>query len=124
DLGGRRAYVYWTIAASGPRAAAFALGSWIPDADLRLRRFHALVDAGVRGYREWHLETLPFSRPLNDLGLLLMRVRVDAAGAPLPPASRSLWSAVFDVADQETGQVDAAWLTEATALDDMYSRGD
>jgi hypothetical protein len=124
DLGGRRAYVYWTIAASSPPAAAFALGSWLPDADLRVRRLQTLVDTSVRGYHEWHLDALPFSRPLNDLGMLLMRVRVDASGAPLPPASRSLWSSVFDIAEQDTGPVDAAWLTEATALEDMYSRGD
>jgi hypothetical protein len=124
DAGGRRAYAYWTIAASSSRAAAFALGSWIADGDLRLRRFQALVDASVRGYHEWHLEALPFSRPLNDLGMLLMRVHVDESGVPLPPASRSLWSTVFDVAEQEPGPVDAAWLTGITALDDMYSRGD
>jgi hypothetical protein len=53
-----------------------------------------------------------------------MRVGVDPSGAPLPPAARSLWSTVFDIADQETGSIDAAWLTEATALDDMYSRGE
>src|SRR4051812_1200182 len=124
DLGGRRAYVYWTIAASSPTAASFALGSWMPDADLRAHRFQALIDAAVRGYREWHLEALPFSRPLNDLGMLLLRVRTDGSGAPLPPASRALWSAVFDVADQDSGPVDAAWLTEATAGEDMYSRGE
>jgi len=124
EFGGRRAYVYWTIAASSPPAAAFALGSWITDADLRQRRFHALVEAGVRGYREWHVDALPFSRPLNDLGMLLMRVRVEPSGAPLPPASRSLWAAVFEVADQDGGSVDAAWLAELTANEDMYSRGD
>jgi hypothetical protein len=124
DFGGRRAYVYWTIAASSPRAAAFALGSWIADADLRRHRFQALVDVSVRGYHEWHLEALPFSKPLNDLGILLMRVAVDPSGAPLPPAARSLWAAVFDITDQENGPFDAAWLTEATALDDMYSRGE
>jgi hypothetical protein len=124
EFGGRRAYVYWTIAASNPRAAAFALGSWMADADLRLRRFQALVDTSVRGYREWHLDALPFSRPLNDLGMLLMRIRVEESGAPLPPASRSLWAAVLDVVDSDSGKVDAAWLAEATANEDMYSRGD
>ena len=115
DLGGRRAYLYWTIAASSPPAAAFALGLWMPDTDLRAHRFQALIDAAIHGYREWHLEALPFSRPLNDFGMLLMRVRTDGSGAPLPPASRALWSAVFDVADQDSGPIDAAWLTEATA---------
>jgi hypothetical protein len=38
EVGGRRAYTYWTIAASNPHATAFALGAWIGEADVRLRR--------------------------------------------------------------------------------------
>ena len=64
---GRVAYIYDTIAQLDAPKAAFALGAWMTDPVARLARFQALVDVCSRSYREWRLETLPFSKPLHDL---------------------------------------------------------
>lgn len=139
--GGRVAYVYDTINDLDPAAAAFALGASIPDAALRLDRFRALIAAAVRQYREWKPEALPYSRPLSDLGLLLMRLRFDEAGQLLPPMDRAFWAEVWGDApsrasaegsaptgagDEGGGDrsVDAAWLVEATSTGNMFERGD
>ena len=78
---GRVAYVYDTIAQLDAPKAAFALGPWMTDPAARLARFQALVDVCAGSYREWRLETLPFSKPLHDLAMLLMRMRVERDGS-------------------------------------------
>jgi hypothetical protein len=129
----RIAYLYDTIAQLDAPAAAFALGSWMPDPAARILRFGALVDICDRSYREWRLETLPFSRPLHDLAMLFIRIRTDASGAPVEPASRAFWSAVFAGDDlradsvafvNDAAPIDAAWLADVTTGNDMFWRGD
>lgn len=134
---GRVAYLYDTIAQLDAPNAAFALGLWMDDQGVRLARFAALVDVSIRSYGEWRLDVLPFSKPLHDLAMLLMRIRVGPTGAPVPPAERSFWADVFASDDLEAGSVssgagsarldeplDAAWLADATAGSDLYWRGD
>ena len=133
---GRVAYLYDAIDAAPPASAAFALGLWLPDDNQRVQRFRALAAACVSGYREWRPGDHPFSRPLGDISLLLLRIRTDAAGVPAAPASRAFWAAAFDVDPGVSGSneaplpggvdgpVDAAWLVSATADLDMYSRND
>ena len=132
----RVAYLYDAIAQLEEQNAAFVLGNWMTDPATRVVRFTALVEICSRGYREWRLETLPFSRPLHDLAMLFMRLR-PAQGGTLPaPSSRAFWSAAFGsdelnvdavnlfpdpAADQ---QIDAAWLAETTSGSDMFWRGD
>jgi hypothetical protein len=133
---GRFAYLYDVIDAAPPSAAAFALGVWLPDDNQRVQRFRALAAACVSGYHEWRPSDHPFSRPLGDLAVLLLRVRTDNAGTPLAPATRTFWATAFDVdpgisasADAPLpggadGPIDAAWLVSATADIDMYSRSE
>ncbi len=129
----RSAYVLDVLDAAGPAARAFALGLWIGDVPLRTRRFVALHQAVRSSYREWHVSELPFTRPLNDLAILLFRIRTAPTGEPQTPALRRFWAGVLhasetasapgDVLPDTHTLVDAAWLIEAIA-GDMYSRGD
>lgn len=132
---GHLAYIYDTIAELDAARQSFVLGSWMADPGARLLRFTMLLEASSRSYREWRLDTLPFSRPLYDISLLLARLRVEPSGRPSPPGSRAFWSGVFASeelrADAGTfthdplgdTPVDAAWLAETTS-GDMFWRGD
>ncbi len=103
------------------------------DPAVRLTRFVALAEVCAGSYREWHVDMMPFSKPLHDLATLLMRMRVEPSGAPVAPADRSFWSEVFGNDDlqessvtlqQDEGPIDAAWLANATAGSEMFWRGD
>ena len=136
EFEGRLAYLYDTIDAAPPASAAFALGRWIPDEGQRVQRFRTLAAACVNGYHEWRPGDHPFSRPLGDLALILLRIRTDESGAPRAPASREFWATAFDVDARLSGSteaplpggtdgpVDAAWLVHATADLDMYARSE
>lgn len=129
----RPAYLYDVLNTAAPESRAFALGSWIEDEGLRVRRFQALVAAVRTAYREWHANDLPFARPLNDLALLLFRMRTNARGEPLPPAERQFWARAFEVSAAPASPlevvpathplIDAAWLVQSLT-GDMYARGD
>ena len=131
---GRLAYLYNAIGQSSASSAAFALGLWIPDATQRIQRFQALAEACQTSYHEWRAEQHPFARPLGDLALLLLRIRVEPSGAPSSPSSRAFWARAFDVDENLTGSgdaplvggaqgpIDAAWVVGATGHVDMYSR--
>ncbi len=133
---GHLAYLYDTIAQLDRAHAAFALGLWITDPAARALRFNALLDVSTRSYREWRLETLPFSRPLHDLSILLMRLHVEPDGLMSAPGTRAFWAAVFGGEDLRVDAgafahdahgptpVDAAWLAETTSGSDMFWRGD
>jgi hypothetical protein len=137
---GRVAYLFDTVAALDPASAAFALGLWLTDPAVRLERFKALASVTIREYREWKLEALPFARPIHDLTLLLLRLRVDTRGVPTPPADRAFWVEAFGNTPLGTSRpamgpgsgsehaperlVDAAWLAETTSAGTMYERGD
>jgi hypothetical protein len=126
------AYLYDVLATAAPDARAFALGLWIRDPALRLQRFQALVLSVRTAFREWHIDELPLARPLNDLAVVLLRLRVGADGEPQPPAERQFWSLALGVSPNELPgaaaanghtRIDAGWLIQAIA-GDMYVRGD
>lgn len=127
----RPGYLWDVLAAASPESRAFALGLWIEDEPLRNRRFQALLLAARSAYHEWHVNELPFGRPLNDLAILLLRLRADARGTPAPPAERRFWAEAFDTSAEGPAdslpsshtKVDAAWLVQAIT-GDMYARGD
>lgn len=130
DPGARLAYLFETLAAASPEARAFALGSWMADDTLRRARFLALAAQVQANYGEWDVNELPFTRPLGDLALLLLRLRVTRDGTPAPPASRAFWanalgySKVPSATDGPQPEViDAAWLLQAIA-GSIYARGD
>jgi len=122
---GRVAYLYDAIAQLDGAHAAFGLGLWLDNDAVRLERFQLLVRSADDAVHEWHMRTLPFSRPAYDLASLLARVRVRDDGSPAPPASRAMWHRAFDAGARsepadgrdagETALVDAAWLAEATS---------
>lgn len=129
----RPAYLYDVLDTAAPASRAFALGLWIEDEGLRSRRFQALVAAVRTAFREWHANELPFARPLNDLAVLLLRIRTTAKGAPLPPAQRQFWATALDASPTPASPleaipashtlIDAAWLVQSVT-GDMYARGD
>lgn len=132
---GRHAYLYDTIASLDEPRARFALGLWMADERARALRFQALGALLLGAYPEWRHDTLPFSRPLNDLGLLLLRTRVLPDGTPASPSARALWAsalegdgrgdrAVATDAVAVPASIDAAWLAEAVTGGDMFWRGD
>jgi hypothetical protein len=132
---GRLAYLFDTIGKLDPPRRAFALGLWITNATLRLERFKTLASSGIGAYRDWHLRTLPFNRGSYDLAMTLMRLSVEADGAPRQPAARGFWSRVFagnDLPDDPARQLrgvdeepfDAAWLTETVGSGDIRQRAD
>src|SRR5205814_5893131 len=88
---GRVAYLYDVIARLDPPHRAFALGLANPNAAARADRFKTLAGS-VNAFREAHLKTLPLGRASYDLSMALMRVQVDANGAPRPPGARSFWT--------------------------------
>jgi hypothetical protein len=132
EFDGRLAYLYELIAEAEPPAAAFVLGAWIDRQPIRIQRFKALADACIHSYREWHIDELPFARPLNDLATLLLRIRTTATGLPEFPAARAFWADVFETKAAEGSTtsndrpelVDAAWLVGATGGGDMYARAE
>jgi len=131
---GRLAYLFDLIASVERERAAFALGLWIEDERLRVARFTALVNVVIGAYSEWRAREQPFARPINDLTMLLMRIRVDDRGVPAGPASRAFWSAVFASDDPFApapdfdraggGVVDAAWLADRTSYQTSFLRAE
>jgi hypothetical protein len=128
----RFAYLFDVLATASPEARAFALGLWIDDGSFRAQRFQALGLEVHSGFREWHVEDLPFSRPLNDLGILLLRIGANQNGEPTRPALRRFWADALGVSPALAAAstsppthvlIDAAWLVQATS-GDMYTRGD
>jgi hypothetical protein len=133
QAGGRIAHLYDTIAQLDEARARFAVGEWIADAGVRQARFTMLANVSIRAYGEWRLDMLPFSRPLHDLSMLLMRMRVAPSGAPAGPASQAFWTAALATDDvqaaggapargSDTALADAAWLAETTLLNDLFVR--
>lgn len=132
---GRLAYLYDTIGSLDSPRAAFALGLWIADSRVRLKRFTALGSAVSSTLGWWSVGDAPFKRPPDDLVSLFLRVQVAADGAPTAPASRTLWMRAFDdsggpgiaglaPANPESELIDAAWLVETLLLDSPLLRSE
>jgi hypothetical protein len=135
NVEGRLAYLYGVVTSADAPAAAFTLGLWMSDETTRVQRFVALADACVAGYREWRVEALPYSRPLSDLAVMLLRMRLHPSGRPAEPAGRGFWADILEAAATAPGTprlatgpepllIDAAWLVHAIGTGDMYSRGE
>jgi hypothetical protein len=132
---GRVAYLYDALAQFDASTRNFALGRWIKDTGLRLERFRALLDT-MHNFPGWTLPDRPFRRPADDAVLMLMRVPVDAGGAPQGPSWRGFWSRAFEsiaLPDdparqlknvQEDGSIDAAWLAQAMLAAELRARGE
>lgn len=125
--GGHLAYLYDAVHWLDEPHARFVTSSWMTDSSVRTARFSELASVIERGYDDWDMQALPFSRPLNDFVFAVLRVRVDESGRPLPPAERGFWSRALGVghtvADDESS-FDAAWLAQITTSGDLYWRGD
>lgn len=104
---GRVAGFYDAVAHLDTAHQAFAIGQAVdPD---RMARARNLFDAITLPEPQWRLADHPFRRPDVDAAVLLRTVRVTAAGALAPPATRDVWSRVFGTL-LEKGPLDAAWL--------------
>jgi hypothetical protein len=133
---GRLAYLYDTIAELDSPHAGFALGLQLKDAGDRLARFKALASINRTVLPQWQPAKFPFSRPPYDLANLLGRVRLEPDSSPSFPATRSLWTWIFDGLDvpadlprlplhpSDDGPVDAAWLAQAIVSEDLGVRSD
>jgi len=129
---GRAAYLYDTMARLDPARRAFAVGSWMADAELRADRFKSLLGGVNRD--AWTPRVRPFRRPPSDFAEIALRVRVEPDGAPGAPASRLLWARAFESTDlpddpsrelkhiEREGVIDAAWLVDAIAGGDAPLR--
>jgi hypothetical protein len=106
---GRVAGLYDAVAHLDAPHQAFAIGK-AGDAD-RIGRAQRLLNAVTKREPRWRLEEHPFMRSDVDAAVLLRSVHVTATGELTPPASRDVWSRVFDGA-HERGPIDAAWLAE------------
>jgi len=128
---GRLSRLYDIIGQLDRGRQRFALGLWLKDPAARLDRMQALAAASGGSLGDWRaLKTQPFVRQPYDLAALLMRVRVDASGAPMAPFSRTFWSRVGDGVDlppeparllkvtaaDDDRPIDAAWLAGLTGL--------
>ena len=132
---GRLSSLYDTIGHLDRPRQRFALGLWIDDSLERLGAMRALAAASIAasgaGFR-----TQPFVRQPYDLTAMLMRVRVDPAGRPASPSSRSFWSRVIegaDLPDDPAGLLrtaaddrpfDAAFLARLVAAGDVRLRAE
>ena len=133
--GGRIAYLYDILSQLDAPKTAFALGLWIADPSVRAARFDALLAAASAAEDDWQVSTRPFVRPLNDIAMLLTRVRADATGAPVL-GRRQLWARVFERMDlpadpaallrkvepDADAVIDAAWLTETVGRRNVRER--
>lgn len=142
----RLPYLYGTVAGLDAPHVRFALGPLDLDRATRIERFRALAAVLSSQYGEWKEAAFPYLRPMNDFVLLMMRLRVDERGRPLPPADRTFWREVWHLSASEAslttgpaamvepgsssasgataGTIDAAWLAAATGSGNVYERGD
>ena len=96
---GRMASLYDTIGQLDRGRQRFALGLWMNDSSARLASLQALAVASNVASDWRSMKIQPFVRQPYDLGALLMRVRVDAAGLPATPSARGFWARVLDGVD-------------------------
>ncbi len=132
---GRLALVYAALAELDAPHVKFALGSWMPDPAARVSQFKALLAASA-ARTEWDITLRPFTRSIDDVALLLTRVRVQLTGAPAAPAARLFWQRAFEADDipddpvrllsdpRKDGVVDAGWLAEHVCVQDVHARGE
>ena len=134
---GRMARLYDTIGQLDRLRQRFALGLWMSDSSARLEMMHALAAASIAASGDrGDMKTQPFVRQPHDLTALLMRVRVDAAGGPAAPSSRSFWARVVEGAElpadparmlresADNRPIDAAWLAGLADTGDMRLRAE
>jgi len=133
---GRAMYPYDALSQLDAPQAAFALGLWIQDRPARTTRFEALLAASTAAAADWQVPDRPFRRPLNDIGMLLARVRTHVDGSPVL-GRRLLWERAFErgdlpehapsllkKTDAADAVIDAAWLTTAFAAHSVRDRSD
>ena len=99
----------------------------------------ALVAAAIASLADARtIRTQPFARQPYDLAAALMRVRVDATGRPVEPASRAFWVRAFEspelpadpartlatALESDHGILDAAWLAGLTTAGEMRLRAE
>jgi hypothetical protein len=124
---GRIAYLFHALSRMDRARVAFALGLWLDDGEKRRDRFKALVDT-LRAYPGLEVENRPFSRPTEDVVLLIARLQIAADGQPTFPPWRRFWQRIAtarlakDI--KEDGVVDAAWLSEALTKADFRFRAE
>jgi hypothetical protein len=134
---GRLAGLYDTIGQLDRPRQRFALGLWLNDSSDRLDAMRALAAASMAAAGDWRgMTTQPFARQPYDLAAMLMRVGVDAAGHPTPPASRAFWSRVIEGpglpddparllgGDGDERPFDAAWLAGLVTASDIRVRAE
>jgi hypothetical protein len=131
---GRLAYLFDAIGELDAPRAAFALGLWIKDPAVRIKRFKALVAINRTAIPQWQPGKLPFTRPLYDIASTLARVQVEPDGSPSAPSLRSEWAWIFESSEllggpprasaPDDGPIDAAWLTQMIVSLDTRERGE
>ena len=131
--GGRRAFLFDSVARLDPDRQRFALGMGAKPGGAEgegLRRLAAVFDQEAAW---WRYQGGTFARPEVDAARVLREVRLGADGALAPPAARAFWHAVFGgwvPADRDgwpavvrlSSPADAAWLVEQAGVGDPALR--
>lgn len=127
--GGRRAFLFDSVARLDPVRQRFALGlqhAAIPERTAAWRVLTAVFDHETAW---WPWEKGTYSRPKVDAARLLRDLRLDDDGILAPPSARGFWTAVFlDTVPGGPSPIgaaapaDAAWLAERIATGDASRR--
>jgi hypothetical protein len=119
--GGRRAFLYDSVARLDPQGQRFALGLGLPDGPGRA--LPALAAVFEREGAWWRRERGAFARPDADAARLLREARLRKDGTLAAPSALAFWEAVFDerapseravwrAEVRRSPAVGAAWLAE------------
>ena len=131
--GGRRAFLYDSVARLDPARQRFALGLGQlqgREAEDAFQELASVFD-GERAW--WRREGGSFARPEADAARLLREVRLDGDGRLAPLASEAFWEVVFENSDPRAGPVwvaslrdsppaSAAWLARRIGRGDPAAR--
>jgi hypothetical protein len=132
ENGGRRAFLFDSVARLDPVRQRFALGMHLPPGVLRMKAMKDLAAAFDRETAWWRMERGAFARPAADAARLLREVRLAPDGTLGAPAAQVFWEAVFDgklvrraewlEAVGSSPPADAAWLATRVGTGDTATR--
>jgi hypothetical protein len=131
--GGRRAFLFDSLARLEPAHQRFALAAGPPPGSVSETAFRELVQVFDRERAWWRREGGAFARPDADAARLLREVRLGTNGSLAAPSARAFWKAAFEGGAPEkrdawlaevraSPPADAAWLAQQVGTGDPATR--